>query len=123
MSTERLAELLVRDTEHCAIAHPGQSEQCCLDLCWINVNPAGNHHVVLAVAEKEVAVLVEVTDIADRDKPVALDIPALLGQPVIGEIGNALQPDIHLANFARRQLPAEFVINADGRAAAWSSDS
>jgi hypothetical protein len=67
-------------------------EQHRLDLRRIDVDPAGNHHVVLAVAQKEIAVLVEIADIADGHEPVALDVTALLGQAMIGEVGHAAQP-------------------------------
>ena len=86
MGAQRLAEFFVWDAEDGAVMDPRQGEESRFDLRRINVNPAGNQHVVLAVAEKEVAVLIEIADVADRNEPVALDLEPPVGQTVIGEV-------------------------------------
>jgi hypothetical protein len=49
-----------------------------------------DHHVVLAVTEKKIIVLVEIAEVTDGNEPVALDLPALLRQTVIGKVRHAL---------------------------------
>src|SRR5262245_19468224 len=58
-----LAELGVGDTEHGAVLHAGGSMQHRFDFRRIDVDPARDHHVALAVAHKQIAVLVEVANV------------------------------------------------------------
>jgi hypothetical protein len=74
-----------------------------LDFGRVDVDAAGNHHVALAVADKDIAVLVDIADIAGRDKAVALDLGALFRLVVIGEIRAVEVARIDLADFALRQ--------------------
>src|SRR5262249_34320895 len=64
MGTDLLAELLVGNAEHRAIAHAGHLDQHRFDLRGIDVDPARDDHVALAIAQIDVAVVVLVADIA-----------------------------------------------------------
>src|SRR5690606_23095704 len=55
---DRLAPLLVRDAEHRAFAHSGEGEDAALDLRRVDVEPAADDHVLLAVDDVDEAVLV-----------------------------------------------------------------
>ena len=61
-----LAPLVTRNPDHHAVADRRVVEQDRLDLGRIDVHAAGHDHVGLAVAEEEVALLVDVADVADR---------------------------------------------------------
>ena len=117
-----LAEFLVRDAEHSAVADTRQGQERGFDLGWIDVDAARNDHVALAVAKKEVTLPVEIPDIADRDETVALDVASLVRLAVIGEVGRALEPDIDLADPARWQFAAILVIDLDRRTAKRTAD-
>ena len=77
MRGERLAELGVGNAEHRAVGDLRHGDQHRLDLGRIDVHAARDHHVGLAVADVEIAVAVEVADVADRHEPVAVDRPAV----------------------------------------------
>ena len=71
-----LTEIFVRDTEYRDVGDIGNLVDAALDLGRIDVDPSRDDHVALAVAQEEVAVFVEVTDVADRE--VALFVEGLL---------------------------------------------
>ena len=75
------AEFVVGDAEHRAVAHAGHADQHVLDLGGIDVDAAGDHHVALAVAQEQIAVRVEVADVADADETVAAGFGACLALP------------------------------------------
>ena len=81
-----LAEFVVGNAEHRAVAHAVHADQRVLDLGRIDVDAARDHHVALAVAQEQIAVLVEVADVADADEAVAAGLGARLGLAVIVEI-------------------------------------
>src|ERR1700730_247972 len=89
---QRLAEFLVRNAENGAVVHTGKAMQHRLDLGRIDVDAARDHHVALAVAEEDIAVGVDIADIARGDEPVAFDLGALLRLVVIGEVRIARYP-------------------------------
>ena len=60
-------------------------EQHLLDLAWVDVHAAADHHVGRAVGEEEVAVVVEVADVADGEGVVAPRALGLLGVVVVVE--------------------------------------
>src|SRR5258708_24998331 len=59
---QRLAEFFVGDAEHRTIMHAGHRMQRGLDFSRIDVDPARDPHVALAVADEDIAVFVDVTD-------------------------------------------------------------
>ena len=61
---QRLAEFRVGNAEHGAVVHAGHGMQHRLDLGRVDVDAAGNHHVALAVADEDIAVGIDVADIA-----------------------------------------------------------
>src|SRR4029077_7166422 len=63
----------------------------------IDVDSARDHHVALAVTQEQVAVLVEVADVADTDEAVAAGFGGRLGVAVIVEIRNRNLPHEDLA--------------------------
>ena len=81
-----LAEFVVGDAEHRAVAHAVHADQRVLDLGRIDVDAARDHHVALAVAQEQIAVGVEIADVADADEAVAAGLGARLGLAVIVEI-------------------------------------
>src|SRR4029077_20814037 len=83
---EGLAEFRVGNAEHRAVGDFRHGDQHGLDLGRIDVHPARDHHVGLAVADVEVAVAVEIADIADRNEPVAVDRLAVLRPVDVGEV-------------------------------------
>src|SRR6266446_5420657 len=91
---------------------PGHREQSRFDFGRVDVDAAGDHHVAGAVADKEIAVLVEIADIAERDETVAPDLATLFVLAVVGEIGKPLEPEINLADLPRRQNPAVGTVDA-----------
>src|SRR5260221_7949632 len=64
VSTDPLAELLVRDAEHGAIAHAGHLDEHRFDFRRIDVHAARDDHVALAIAEEEIAVGIEIAHVA-----------------------------------------------------------
>src|SRR5438105_3084839 len=64
MSADLLAELLVGNAEHRAVAHAGHLDQHRFDLRRIDVDAARDDHVALAVAQEQIAVVVLVADVA-----------------------------------------------------------
>src|SRR5258708_2230906 len=76
------------------------------DLGGIDFDPPLNHTVALAVADEDVAVLVDIADVAGGDKTVALDLGALFGFIMICKIRIARDPGIDFADLALRQYPA-----------------
>ena len=104
MRGERLAELLVGDAEHGAVADTLQRKQACLDLGGVDVHAAADHHVAAPIVEIEVAVGVEIADVAAADEAVALDRTALLLVAGVGEVGPDVEPHVDLARLAGREL-------------------
>ena len=100
---QRLAEFVVGDAEHRAIMHAGNRMQRGFDFGGIDVDAARDHHVALAVADEDIAVLVDIADIARGDESVAFDLGALLRLVVIGEIRIACYARIDFADLALRQ--------------------
>src|SRR3954465_15384252 len=59
---QRLSEFIIGNTEDGAIGYPWHRVQRRLDFGRIDVDPAGDHHVALAIAYKDVAILVDIAD-------------------------------------------------------------
>ena len=114
IGTERLAEFLVRDAEDSAILHARHVDQHGLDLGRVDVDAARDHHVPGAVAEEQVAILVEVADVAAGHQAVAPDLAALFIEATINEVGKAFVPDVNLADLAGRQHGTRLVVYAHG---------
>jgi len=58
--------VVVRNAEDGGVAHLGMGQQHILDLGRVDVGPARNDHVDLAVPQEEVPVLVQVAHVAHR---------------------------------------------------------
>src|SRR3954447_17209715 len=67
-----LAELLVRDADHRRLGHRGMLVEDLLDLARIDVVAAADDHVLLAIDDEEVAVLVDLGHVAGVE-PAVLD--------------------------------------------------
>src|SRR5271169_3009280 len=105
-----------------AQSHAGHGEQRHLDFGGIDVDAVRDHHVPRAVAYKEIAVLVEIADIAECHEAVAPDLAALVVQAVISEIGNALEPKVNLTHRTRGQGSAIGIVDPDRATGQWPSD-
>src|SRR6185436_11692931 len=105
-----LAELRVGNAEHGAVMHARYRMQRGLDLGRIDVDAARDHHVALAIADEDIAVGVDVTDIARGDEAVAIDLGTLFRLVVIGEVRIAGDARIDFADLALRQF---FAVVAD----------
>src|SRR5262249_56439024 len=99
-------ELGVGNAEHGAVLNPGQPHETGFDLGRIDVDPAGDHHVALAVAQEQVAVGIDVANVARGDETVAFDGGAGGRQIVVGEVGRLGQAREDLANLPRWQAVA-----------------
>src|SRR5216117_1435228 len=75
---QRFAEFLVGNAEHRAVVDTGDRVQGGLDFGGIDVDPARDHHVALAITDEDIAVLVDIADIAGGDEAVAFDLGAFL---------------------------------------------
>src|SRR6185369_1328414 len=95
--------------------HPRHGDQHGLDLRRIDVDAAGDHHVAHAVAQEQIAVLVQVTDIAAGDQAVALDLAPALRHAVIGEVRKPAQTYEDLADLLGAELLAGDVKDLDDR--------
>src|SRR6516164_1992214 len=65
-SLDLLAHFLVRHAEHRDVSNVRMGDQHVLGLLRVDVHPARDDHVGLSVGEIEVAVLVEIADVAER---------------------------------------------------------
>jgi len=81
-----LAPVLVGNAEDRDVADLGMREQRSFDLGRVDVDATRDDHVDLAVAEEEIAVLVQVADVADREEPVAPVVGGLLRILVVLEV-------------------------------------
>src|SRR5438105_9927496 len=75
-----------------------------LDLGRVDVDAARNHHVALAVADEDIAVRVDVADVARGDEAVAIDLGTFFRLVVVGEIRIAGDARIDFADLALRQF-------------------
>jgi hypothetical protein len=75
-----------------------------------------------AVADEEIAVLVEIADIAECHEAVAPDLKAFFIQAVIGEIGNALEPKVNITHRTRGQGSAIGIVDPDRATGQWPPD-
>src|SRR6266581_759031 len=106
-----LAEFVVGDAEHRAVADAVHADQYILDFGGIDVDAARDHHVALAVAQEQIAVRVEIADVADADEAIAAGLGPGSGVAVIVEIGNRGLPHEDLAglvDFAKRAVGPEY---------------
>ena len=78
---DRFAPLVGRHAEHGGVHDVGMGVQHRLDLGRVDVHPAADDHVLLAVADVDVALVVDVGDVADRLPAVA--VADGLGRPVV----------------------------------------
>ena len=99
-----LAPFVVGDAEHRDVEDRGVLVDHRLDLGRVDVDPAGDDHVLLAVADVEVALVVEVRDVADR-----LPLRAVLGELLVGvvvAVHRERRADEQLAPLARGRVGA-----------------
>src|SRR3546814_3429154 len=72
-SSDLLSIFVVGNAEHGAVAHAGHARQCRLDLGGVDVHAARDDHVGRAIADEEIARLVEIAHVAGRDLARAVD--------------------------------------------------
>ena len=91
---------VVRHAKDCAVSDTRHAMQHAFDLRRVDVDAAGDDHVLRAVAQIEEPVGVEIAEISSRDQP-HLGGGVTLGVVlVIGEIGNVREACADFANFA-----------------------
>src|SRR5690606_33998864 len=92
-----LAPLLGRDADHRAVGDGRVAHQDVLDLGGVDVLPARDDHVLDPVVHVEVAVLVQVADVAGPE-------PVVLGQGGLGRLGQVPVP-LHVLRGLADDLP------------------
>src|ERR1700741_996939 len=97
---------------------PGQTP---LDLGWVNVDPSGDNQFGRPSGQEQIAVLVEVADIAHREEAVSGAVPRLLRCVVIFKL-EARHLDVHLTGLVRGTFRAVLVVDPDSRAGPGQSD-
>jgi hypothetical protein len=100
---DRLAPLVRRHAEHGGVHDVGMGMQDRLDLRGVDVHPAADDHVVLAVADVDVALVVDVGDVT-HGLP-AITVADGIGGAVVAVEGQGAA-DEELAGFAGGQLLA-----------------
>src|SRR5262249_41056325 len=103
-----LAPLAVGPADYGNLAHARVREQNLLDLARIDIGAAGDHHVLGAVFEREIAVRIERADVAGVQPAAAQGARArLCVAPVAGHDAGATAEDF--AGLARRERPVVLV--------------
>src|SRR5207244_3350445 len=110
---DAFAELIVGDAENRAVVNARTALKHGLDFRGIDIDPAGDDHVALAVVEKQIAVGIEVADVATGDQSVDLDGAAIVVTAVIVEIRISRRTREDFTTRARRQFTALLVKNLD----------
>ena len=101
---DRLAPALVGQPEDGDLAHGRVADDDLLDLDRVDVLAAGDDHVLLAVDERDVAVLVDLAEVAGVEPAAAERVGRRPGQhPVAGE--DVLAAHEQLADVADRDVP------------------
>jgi hypothetical protein len=118
-----LAPFVVGDSEDDGLGDGRMFEQHRLDLLRVDVDASGDDRVVLPAREEQVAVFVEVAEVADGERVVpprgsglalVTPIPEPLGPPT---------PDPHLSHFVGRYLPAVVVQHEELRSGEGGADA
>ena len=118
IGTEPFAKLVIGYAEHRTITNPGHADQHALDLGGIDIDAAGDHHVALAVANKDIAIGVDIADVAGSDETLPLDLGAFFRLVVVGEIYSriATSPDFTYHNKPEKRTEIEregFITSGD----------
>ena len=103
-----LAPLVTRRADHGGVGDRGMSEQHVLHLGGVDVHASGDDHVGLAVAEEQVAVVVDVPDVADRVELALAVCCRLVRVVVVVELPHRLA-QVDEAGHTRRALVAVVV--------------
>ena len=100
---DRFAPVFVRDADGAGLEDLRMAEEDLVDLLGVDVVAAGDDHVLLAVHEGQMPVLVQEADVPRVEPAVAEGVFRLLGLLVVAR--HELGPlDADLARLARRQL-------------------
>src|ERR1700758_4756623 len=97
---------------------PGQIP---LDLGWIDVDPSRDDQFGRPSGEEQIAVLVEVADIAHREEAVSGAVPRLLRCVVTVKL-DAGHLDVPLTGLVRETFRAVLVVDPNGRPGPGQSD-
>ncbi len=109
-----LAPVVVRDAEGGRVGDGGVAEQGGFDLGGVDVHPARDDHVDLAVAEEEIPIRIQISEVSDGEE---VTDPVPLRLPLVLVVAEAAGVHLHVdgAEFARGQPVA--VVVEDGQLA------
>src|SRR5262249_33407317 len=102
-----LAPLRMGDADDAAVGDGGGEGERRLDLRRVGVHAAADDHIGATIAEREVALGVEVADVAEREEVAAAALGGLLGVALVLEGGSGAEVDV--ARDAGRAGPARCV--------------
>src|SRR6202158_584807 len=108
----RLAHLVVRDTDHRDVGDLRMSHQDAFDFRWVHVSAAGDDQIGAPIRDEQVAVAVEVAEIAGRKKSVAKGGAVLVLGVAVLEV-HARASDVYKSELSRRAGVALFIDDAD----------
>src|SRR5262245_11653829 len=103
-----LPEPLVRDADNGNERDSGMSHHHLFEFTWIHIHARPDHHVLLAVDDREVPVRIERPDIAGMEPPVPHDFSGRV-RPVVVALHDVRSADHDLAALPRRHRPAAVV--------------
>ena len=104
-----LAELLVGHAQHCAVSHLRVVDQHVLGLLRVDVHPARDDHVGLAVGQVQVTLGVDIADITERGPAQRMGRARSLGRIVVVLEGPAIG-EVDRAALTLRQQRARLVV-------------
>ena len=94
---DAFAKLIVGNAENRAVLNAGTALKHSFDFGWIDIHPARDDHVPLAVVEEQIAIGIEVADVAASDETVDFDGAAVIVAAVVVEIGIGRQSRVDFA--------------------------
>src|SRR5574337_205708 len=109
---DALAVVRVRLADDRAVEHLGMRRERVLDLDRVNVHPAGDDHVLLAVDQRDAAVGVDAREVAGVEPPVAQRLGGRLGFVPV-PLHDRLAAQDHFADLARGDVAPVVVDDAD----------
>src|SRR5215510_9128084 len=108
-----LTELVVGNADDSDVLHVGVPEDRGLDLGRVDIDAAGDDHVLGAIGDEEIAVIIELADVADAEEPLGIKRIETERHCVQIAADRHRRPDPDLAGLVARKLAAIGVTDAD----------